>query len=517
MYAIGIDIGGTNLRIGLVNESDVLSGYEQYPQADILKDNAPEKLADFIDSYIKRHNAQNAIIAICAAFPAAIDKNRAVVLNAPNISGFNGVNVKSLLQKRLGIPVFIEKDVNALLFYDLYRYKINHGSTTIACYIGTGLGNSIYINGKIHNGFNGVAGELGHIPSWDNDNVCTCGNKACVEAYVGGKHLDMLQKNEFPNTPIGNLFAEHGNSPMLDKYVRRLAAIIATEINIIDPQTVILGGGVPSMAEFPLDRLIQYIRQHSRKPMPENNLVFVCSESTGENGVIGAGALAWNQTKDRKTHKILLCPSMMCADFGNLQNEVESLEQAGCDIFHIDIMDGKFVPNFGMGFQDTEFIIKTANKPVDVHLMIQDPGDHVETFASLGASIIYIHIESDIHSPRTLQKIIDAGAMPGIAINPGTAFEVIEPLLSLTKYVLVMTVNPGFAGQKYLSFVDKKIDKLLEAKENYDFNIIIDGACSPEKIAALNAKGVDGFVLGTSALFNKGRPYADIINELRKT
>ena len=214
--------------------------------------------------------------------------------------------------------------------------------------------------------------------------------------------------------------------------------------------------------------------------------------------------------------KKLLCPSMMCADFGNLQQEIEDLEKSCIDIFHLDVMDGMYVPNFGMGLQDIEYICHTATKPCDVHLMVREPDRYVKKFIELGASIIYIHPETDKHACRTLQTIKDAGAKAGIAINPGTSFESVKELLYLTDYVLLMSVNPGFSGQKYLDFVTPKFEKFVsEAEKYHGYHVMIDGACSPEKIAMLSQKGVEGFILGTSALFGKNKSYQEICKELR--
>ncbi|SDQ02508.1 ribulose-phosphate 3-epimerase [Carnobacterium viridans] len=213
--------------------------------------------------------------------------------------------------------------------------------------------------------------------------------------------------------------------------------------------------------------------------------------------------------------KNLLCPSMMCASFGNLEQEVKSLDEAGTDIFHIDIMDGSFVPNFGMGLQDFEFIRNATKKMVDVHLMIVNPDKYVDLFADMGADIIYIHPEADLHPARTLQKIKLKGKKAGIAINPGTSLESISELLPLIDYLMIMTVNPGFAGQKYLPYVDEKIKKAVSLGENYNYDIMVDGAISEEVIERLSKIGVKGFILGTSTLFGKEKSYKEILNSNR--
>ncbi len=208
--------------------------------------------------------------------------------------------------------------------------------------------------------------------------------------------------------------------------------------------------------------------------------------------------------------------SMMCANYACLEKEVKTLEEGGIDSFHIDIMDGQFVPNFGMGLQDLEYIRSATNLPIEAHLMIKKPDSYLNIFINRGVDVIYIHPEADYHPSTTLQHIIEAGITPGIAINPGTSVESIIELLNIVDRVMVMSVNPGHAGQVYLPYVGKKIDKLLALTDEYNFDVYWDGACGLDKIQKFAPKGVKGFVLGTTVLFGKNRQYGDILRELRE-
>ena len=213
-----------------------------------------------------------------------------------------------------------------------------------------------------------------------------------------------------------------------------------------------------------------------------------------------------------------LMASMMCADYGNLEKEVRNLEEGGIDSFHIDIMDGRYVPNFAMSLNDMRYIAKTAGKPLDVHLMIEHPNNRIDLFLNnlRKGDTVYIHPEAEYHPSTTLQSIINAGMVPGIAINPGTSVETVMEMLRIVKKVLVMSVNPGNAGQMYLPYVGKKITKLLSMKEDMDFEIYWDGACSADKILEYAPKGVAGFVLGTTLLFGKEQTYGETLQNIRE-
>lgn len=213
-----------------------------------------------------------------------------------------------------------------------------------------------------------------------------------------------------------------------------------------------------------------------------------------------------------------LMASMMCANYGNLEKEVRDLEAGGIDSFHIDIMDGRYVPNFAMSLNDMRYIAQATERSLDVHLMIEHPNNNITLFLESlrKGDTVYIHPEAEYHPSTTLQKIINAGMIPGIAINPGTSVETVIEMLRIVKKVLVMSVNPGNAGQMYLPYVGEKILKLLTLRGKYGFEIYWDGACSADKIQAFAPRGVRGFVLGTTLLFGKERPYGETLQNIRE-
>ncbi|MBQ7636734.1 MAG: ribulose-phosphate 3-epimerase [Lachnospiraceae bacterium] len=216
--------------------------------------------------------------------------------------------------------------------------------------------------------------------------------------------------------------------------------------------------------------------------------------------------------------KFELTASMMCADYRNLEKEVRDLDESGIDSFHIDIMDGRYVNNFAMSLNDLRCIRSLTDKPLDVHLMVEHPLNTIDLFTKAlnPGDTVYIHPEAEYHPSTTLQRIIEAGMIPGIAINPGTSVENVSMMLRIVRKVLVMSVNPGNAGQMFLPYVRDKYDELIAFKKKTDFDIYWDGACSADKIMEFAPLGVKGFVLGTTLLFGKEKPYAEIISNIRE-
>lgn len=214
--------------------------------------------------------------------------------------------------------------------------------------------------------------------------------------------------------------------------------------------------------------------------------------------------------------KHLIAPSVLSADFANLQRDIEMINLSEADWFHVDVMDGVFVPNISFGFPVMEAIKKYAAKPLDVHLMIVNPDQYIERFAAAGASVITVHYEACTHLHRTVQAIHAAGCKAGVAINPHTPVALLKDILVDLDLVLVMSVNPGFGGQK---FIPNTLNKLRELKAmasaiNPDLIIEVDGGVGIHNLAELIQAGADVFVAG-NAIFAAPSP-SSMISELKQ-
>lgn len=209
----------------------------------------------------------------------------------------------------------------------------------------------------------------------------------------------------------------------------------------------------------------------------------------------------------------LIAPSVLAADFANLQRDIEMINQSEADWFHIDIMDGVFVPNISFGMPVLEAIHRHAKKTIDVHLMIIDPDRYIKTFAQLGANILTVHYEACTHLHRTLQAIKAEGMKAGVALNPHTNIDLLEDVINDIDMVCIMSVNPGFGGQSFIENTYAKVEKLkaLINRKQATTIIEIDGGVTDKNAAQLVQAGADVLVAG-SFVFKAADPIATISN-----
>jgi ribulose-phosphate 3-epimerase len=212
--------------------------------------------------------------------------------------------------------------------------------------------------------------------------------------------------------------------------------------------------------------------------------------------------------------QIIVAPSILSADFTRLGDEIRAVQDAGADWIHIDVMDGHFVPNITIGPLVVEAAKRVARIPLDVHLMISEPSRYVDDFINAGADILSVHVEADHHLHRTLTHIRELGAKAGVAVNPSTGIETIKHVLPELDVVMLMTVNPGFGGQKFIRSMLSKIMDLRSVIDESGREILIevDGGVSPATADELARAGADAFVAGSAVYGNP--PYADVIRKL---
>ena len=213
---------------------------------------------------------------------------------------------------------------------------------------------------------------------------------------------------------------------------------------------------------------------------------------------------------------IRIGPSILAADFRRLGEQIAEVEAAGADYLHVDVMDGRFVPNISVGIPVLEAVRAATSLPIDVHLMVVEPERWVESFVRAGADVLTVHVEASTHLDRTLHAIAEAGAEPSVTLNPGTPLVSLEEILPLVRQVLVMSVNPGYGGQALIPSSLRKIQRLraMLHDQNPSCRIQVDGGVNASNLASVVAAGADTIVAGT-AIYSRDRSVAESMALLR--
>lgn len=286
-YYICIEIGGTNLRYGLVDTNFSIVKFNKIPTDSFsLAEDKIKFLKELIQPFIIEYGKEN-IVCVSMALASLMNKERTIVYSSPMIKGFENIKLVELLQKKIDIPVVIEKDVNILLLYEIRKLQLNPDGIITGVFIGTGLGNAMCIDGNIYKGNSGTACELGHIPVPGLDQRCGCGKNGCLEILACGKVLQKLASEEY-KCNVEDIFKFYGKDEKILNQVYYYAIAIATEITILDPSYVILGGGVIEAEGFPIEYLLDTIRDNLRSPNPRESVKFIKASGDVEAGVIGA-------------------------------------------------------------------------------------------------------------------------------------------------------------------------------------------------------------------------------------
>ena len=286
-YYLCMEIGGTNLRYGAVSEDFQLLSFSKI-KTEALSDavRKDDYINGLLQPLVKKYGSEN-IRCLSLSIASLMDEKRSMCYSSPNIKGFDNLPLADILRKKTGMPVFMERDVNTSLLYDIWKKGYDKSGIIIGIYIGTGLGNAMCIDGRIYRGSTGSSCELGHIPLYGLTEKCGCGKAGCIEIKASGKALEKLAAEKF-NCPVKEIFKLHRSSEEAKNTVNMCAIAAAAEITILDPKHVILGGGVVEMEGFPLEEFINAVRVNLRVPNPRNAFRIELSSFDAHAGIVGA-------------------------------------------------------------------------------------------------------------------------------------------------------------------------------------------------------------------------------------
>ena len=295
---VGVDMGATHIRICLLTEDGqvLITGKDRTQP--VIADGLAAGLARFIQSFLPGYEA--GIAALMIGFPASIARDKKTIISVPNLPCDAGefTHLAAHLEERFLCPVTFERDVNMQLYYDVTEQNLTD-KLVLGCYLGTGFGFAVWLNGAPYVGSHGVAGELGHIPLGDPAARCGCGNQGCLETLCSGVALSRWYHSVPRAYPLGEVFTHARQEAVLESFIELGAKAIATGINLFDPDCIVLGGGVMDMTDFPYDRLVEQAGAFIRKPLPFTAVTFSKASSSSFNGAIGAARMGLNLQTQR--------------------------------------------------------------------------------------------------------------------------------------------------------------------------------------------------------------------------
>lgn len=286
---LGVDIGGTNVRLGVLTPEGELAALEKVPRAEALPDTAPEALADFLRDYIRRCGYP--VAALGVGIPGTLSRDCRRILRVPNIPVMDGMAIAEVLEARLQLPVFPENDTVMLMRGDLRRLGLPSRGVLLGVYIGTGLGSALYYDAKPLKGRNSL-NEIGHLPLFGHTERCSCGNIGCAENIISGRHLQDLRREKWPDTHISDIFAAMAGSDELREFIDAIGVVLGGAVNLLDPEALVLGGGVTAMKDFPRAEVEAAVRSRAMKPEPAESLCILWSQGADDTGVLGAAVFA---------------------------------------------------------------------------------------------------------------------------------------------------------------------------------------------------------------------------------
>lgn len=502
MYKVGIDIGGTKINTGIFfsGEKKLIASKKTYVKN---VDNLSVHIRETINELCKENNIDPKGILSCGiGIPGTVSADGKKILKVPNISILSA-DIACELEKELKMPVNCVQDSRAAAWGEYLCGGGRESNSVVCVTLGTGIGTGIVLDGKIYSGALGCAGEIGHLTAIENGRECGCGKHGCVEKYCAGRGLDITAEeilgqgktaaDLFESAKSGN---EEAKAAILDA-VNMLGSAMVSIINLLSPDCLLFSGGLSAQEELYLNPVIDYIKEHCY--VADKMPVIKKAELGDLSPLYGVAFIPMEEKR-----KAILSASIMCADVFHMKDALDEIKDAGIEFIHADIMDNHFVPNLMMPMEFLNKLRTATDLPFDFHIMTEKPETVIEKLDIRKNDIISIHYEGTVHVQKAITLIKDKGARPAVAINPATPLNVLDEILPQLDMVLIMSVNPGFSGQKIVPSSFEKISKLrklLKERSLEHILIEVDGNCSFENVPKMYDAGAEVFVVGTSSVF----------------